>query len=97
MTLLARVRFKPTPADEKMSTRTRVARNEGRTTALQRHQHDFCLLLGHEDANGSITFVAVHIALVLDVTNTFLRQIVGDEREARSPLRDDENLVEGIS
>ena len=67
------------------------------TTALQRHQHDLSLLLGHEDANSSVAVGTSHISLVFDVLDTFLGQIVRDELEASSPLRYNKDLTREIS
>lgn len=92
MTLLARVKFKPTPVRLVNLLARAEAETLTLTSTLEGHQHDAGLVLGHEYADCLITFGTTHIALVLDVPNTSLSQVVGHEREACGPLGDHQRL-----
>ena len=74
-----------------------MRKGERRTTTFQRHEHDLGLLLRHEDSYSDVALFAIHITLVLDMSDALLREVVGNKREASSPLGDNEDLFEVVS
>jgi len=103
MTLLARVKFKPTPKWKRLSYQQGFVMDT-RTSTLQRHQHNSGLFFGHENSNSLVSLSPVHVPLVseqgmrtpsnkdgdscaLHMRNLLLSQILRDEIETRGPLR----------
>ena len=67
------------------------------TSRLETQQHARNAIIGHERFDRSVTLLAKHSALILDISETLLVQVVSHQVEAASPLADDDRLFGTLS